>query len=157
MSGKPKTAAAFDLETTLPYLLNRAGVRIGLSFSERIAKHSLSLPEWRILGSLLGRDGQSVSELAEHTSAELSRASRLVADLTRRKLLRRDPHDTDGRAWAISLTAEGRALAKELALIAQFYERIALAGMKESEIADLKRLLALVYDNIRAVDEGDAH
>ena len=49
-----------------------------------------------------------------------------------------------------------KALAKELALIAQFYERIALAGMKESEIADLKRLLALVYDNIRAVDEGDA-
>jgi DNA-binding MarR family transcriptional regulator len=142
----------FDLETTLPYLLNRAGVRIGLTFSGEIGRHDLALPEWRILASLLGREWQSVSELAEHTSAELSRVSRLVSGLERRALLRRKASGVDARAVELALTAKGRALALQIVPLAQLYERVALAGMSADEVDLLKALLRKVYDNMDALN-----
>lgn len=142
----------FDLETTLPYLLNRAGVRIGLSFTGEIARFDLALPEWRILASLLGRESQSVSEIAAHTSAELSRVSRLIAGLERRGLLKRKASGVDGRAVELALTAKGRALALQIVPLAQLYERVALAGMSAEEVDALKSLLRRVYDNMDALD-----
>ena len=141
----------FDLETTLPYLLNRAGVRIGMAFTGELARYEIALPEWRILASLLGREWQSVSELAAHTSAELSRASRLVAGLERRGLLKRKASGADARAVELALTVKGRALAMQVAPIAQLYERVALAGMDAEEVATLKRLLVKVYQNMDAL------
>jgi DNA-binding MarR family transcriptional regulator len=142
----------FDLETTLPYLLNRAGVRIGLTFTGELARFDLALPEWRILASLLGREWQSVSELAAHTSAELSRVSRLVAGIERRGLLKRKASGVDGRAVELALTAKGRALALQIVPLAQLYERVALAGMSVEEIEQLKSLLRKVYDNMDALN-----
>jgi DNA-binding MarR family transcriptional regulator len=146
----------FDLETTLPYLLNRAGVRIGQSFSAEIARHELALPEWRILASLLGREWQSVSELAAHTSAELSRASRLAAGLERRGLLKRKASGVDARAVQLALTAKGRALALQIVPLAQLYERVALGGMSAEEVGSLKRLLGKVYENMDALRPAPA-
>lgn len=141
-------ADAFDLESTLPYLLNRAGVRIGQAFSAEIAVHALTLPEWRLLASLLARETQSLSELALHTSIELSRASRLIAGLAKRRLVKRVASDADGRAWEISLTDAGATLARTVVPIAQRYERIGLAGMAPEEVRTLKRLLGKVYENL---------
>jgi DNA-binding MarR family transcriptional regulator len=141
----------FDLERTLPYLLNRAGVRIGLSFSGEIARHDLALPEWRILASLLGREWQSLSELAAHTSAELSRVSRLVSGLEARGLLKRKASGVDARAVELALTARGRTLARQIVPLAQLYERVALAGMTAEEVETLKRLLGRVYENMNVL------
>jgi DNA-binding MarR family transcriptional regulator len=146
----------FDLERTLPYLLNRAGVRIGTAFSAELARLELSLPEWRLLASLLGRESQSVSELAAHTSVELSRASRLAAGLERRGLLRRRDSGVDARAVALTLTAKGRKAALQIVPLAQLYERVALAGMSADEIEQLKRLLARVYGNMDALQPAAA-
>lgn len=141
----------FDLERTLPYLLNRAGVRIGLAFSGEIARHDIGLPEWRILASLLGREWQTVSELASHTSAELSRVSRLVSGLEGRGLLKRKASGVDARAVELALTAKGRLLAQQIVPLAQLYERVALAGMEPEEIDVLKSLLRRVYENMNAL------
>lgn len=138
----------FDLEETLPYLLNRAGVRIGLTFADEIDRFGVSLAEWRMLASLLARDPQTVSELAARTSAEISRASRTVASLVERKLLKRKSSGEDRRALAISLTAAGRALAEQIVPIARLYEKVALAGLDAQEAETLKRLLRKLFENM---------
>ena len=142
----------FDLELTLPYLLNRAGVRIGQSFSGELARHDLALPEWRLLAALLKRGSQTVSELGTHTSIELSRTSRLVGGLERRGLLRRKASGADARAVELSLTRSGHALALQIVPLARLYERVALGGMSADEVETLKRLLAKVYDNMDALN-----
>ncbi len=141
----------FDLETTLPYLLNRAGVRIGQSFTGELERHRLSLAEWRLLAALLKREAQTLSELAAHTSLELSRTSRLVGGLEERGLLRRQASGADGRAVELSLTRAGRAAAQQIVPLAQLYERVALSGMTNEEVQVLKRLLVKVYDNMNAL------
>ncbi len=142
---------AFALQATLPYLLNRAGVRIGASFSEEIKRYRLNLPEWRILAVLAARSDPSLTELAEQTSIELSTLSRLVTTMQRRRLVARRPSGADARSIAIRITPAGRELVGRVIPLAELYERIALAGVDPAEVALLKRLLVRIYENIGAL------
>ena len=145
---KPAPLEQFELETTLPYLLNRAGVQIGASFSAAIEVLGLSLSEWRVLAALVHRNGQTMSELAAHTSLELSRVSRLVSAAEQRGWINRVASATDGRAVRAELTEVGRALVAQAVPTAQLYERVALSGMTGADAVLLKRLLVRVYENI---------
>ena len=140
--------ADFDLESTLPYLLNRAGVRIGAAFSEDIQRFGLSLHQWRVLASLTHQAPQNITELAAHTSIEVSTLSRMVSALADGGLLARVRSDDDARSVKLTLTADGREMAERLIPVAALYERIALSGMSAEEVGILKALLAKVYDNV---------
>jgi DNA-binding MarR family transcriptional regulator len=141
-------ATDFDLASTLPYLLNRAGVRIGAAFSEEIQHFGVSLHQWRILASLSHQAPQNVTELAAHTSIEVSTLSRIVTALVESGLLARVRSGEDARAVSLTLTPGGREAAERIIPVAALYERIALSGMSPDEVALLKQLLAKVYDNV---------
>lgn len=142
---------AFDLEVTLPYLLNRAGVRIGNAFNEEMKAHGLTLQMWRALASLYHEDGQSVTELAAHTSIELSTVSRLVSAGVRKGHMRRRAGG-DARTLRIELTSSGRELTERIIPLARLYEQVALAGFADAEVALLRQLLERIYVNIAGVD-----
>jgi DNA-binding MarR family transcriptional regulator len=145
---QPDPAADFDLAETLPYLLNRAGVRIGAAFSEDIQRFGVSLHQWRILASLCRQAPQNITELAAHTSIEVSTLSRIVAALVADGMLARLRSGDDARAVSLTLTDEGREAAGRIIPVAALYERIALSGMSAEEVVLLKQLLARVYDNV---------
>lgn len=146
--GEPGQAADIDLESSLPYLLNRAGVRIGAAFSEDIQRFGISLHQWRVLASLSHQAPQNITELAAHTSIEVSTLSRIAASLAGDGLLARLRSGEDARSVGLTLTPKGRELAGRIGPVAALYERIALSGMNAEEVALLKQLLAKVYDNV---------
>jgi DNA-binding MarR family transcriptional regulator len=141
----------YALEKAVPYLLNRAGVRIGETFSKELVKFNLTLPMYRVLASLLRVDAQRMTHLAEYTSIDISTLSRLVASMERKKLVRRQPGETDKRSVHVMLEETGRDLAMRVAPLADLYERVALANISADEIATLKRLLVQIYDNIASL------
>src|SRR5206468_1854450 len=57
-----------DLERAIPYLLARAGMRMGQSFSKELKQFNLSLTEWRVCVALHHKEHQRLSDLASHTS-----------------------------------------------------------------------------------------
>ena len=146
-----ETSGDFDLTSRLPYLLNRVGVRIGAAFSEDIQRFSVSLHQWRILASLNHEAPQNITELAAHTSIELSTLSRIVASMVRDGLLARIRSGEDARSVRLRLTDAGRETAERIIPLAALYERIALSGMSAEEVALLKRLLAKAYDNVMSL------
>jgi DNA-binding MarR family transcriptional regulator len=141
----------YSLENALPYLLNRAGVRIGEAFSKELEKFDITLPMWRVLASLLHEDGQRMTQLAEHTSIEISTLSRLVAGLEKKGLMKRKPSEDDRRSVIALLTRAGRNLAAQVAPLADLYERIALANISAEDAVLLKRLLRQIYTNISSL------
>ncbi len=146
----------YDLESALPYLLNRAGTRIAEAFSQEIKQHGISLSAWRVIASLYHREGQTLSELAEHTCIELSTLSRQAANMAKDKLLKRVQNGNDGRSIRFLLTAKGRKLAFQAVPLADLYERVALSGISPDDATRLKALLAKVYINLSARDRpGD--
>lgn len=139
----------FDLTTYLPYLLNRAGFAASAAFADALAEASLTVPGWRVLAVLLQVERVRVGELAERTSIEFSTLSRLIDALGRRGLVARRPAKDDARAVHVTLTARGRAIARQLLPKAVALEGRMSAGMSSAELHDLRRLLDKLYENIR--------
>ena len=137
-----------QLGRAVPYLLTRAGERMGNSFSRELRPFKLTLNEWRVCVALHLQAHQRLSEIAAHTSADLSTISRVIDGLIRRGLAQRDRSSVDARAIAVSLTPAGVVLTEKIIPIAQLYERVALVGISDEEADTLRGLLRRVYDNM---------
>ena len=82
---------------------------------ERLAaEHDISIVQTRLLGVLRDRE-PTMNGLARLLGLEKSSVTGLVDRAERRGLVVRVPSSTDGRAVLVSLTAEGRSLASEVA------------------------------------------
>lgn len=145
-------SANHDLERAIPYLLARAGTRMGQSFSRELKQFNLSLTEWRICVALHHQPHQRLSDLALHTSTEPSTLSRTVDGLLQRGVVVRDRSDEDARALALALTEAGRDLALRIIPLAQLYERVSLSGLSFAQAESLRDMLRMVYDNLAVLD-----
>jgi DNA-binding MarR family transcriptional regulator len=143
----PAGQARYDLERSIGYLLNRAASLIAARFDD-LKLHGVSLQAWRILATLSQSDGQSLSELANHTGAELSYLSRSAAQLEERGLVQREPSALDKRASLFSLTAQGHALVAELAPRARGIERESVQDVPAADLAATLRTLRAVCHNL---------
>jgi DNA-binding MarR family transcriptional regulator len=75
------------------------------------AEHDLSLTQMRVLAIL--RDHEpTMAELAAYLGLERSSVSGLIDRAVKRGLVRRDPSSDDGRAVRLSLSPDGRHLAR---------------------------------------------
>ena len=144
-----------DLQNSIPYLIARAGVRMGQSFTRELRKFDLTLTEWRVCSTLHHVPHQRLSEVALNTSTEPSTLSRVVDGLMQRGLLLRDRSDDDARALALSLTQKGVDITQRLIPLAQLYERVSLNGFSAEQADQLRQMLRLLYDNMTPLDHGD--
>ena len=144
------------LQDFLPYLLNRAGLRVGLMFSRDIEPFDVTLPMWRVLVELWHNGEHRLSELSERTSIDMSTLSRLVVAMQRKNLIVRRRSGLDGRALSLTLTPGGLALTETIVPHALHYEDVAMEGMSARQVATLKDLLKRVYLNLEKVDRAAA-
>jgi MarR family transcriptional regulator, organic hydroperoxide resistance regulator len=142
----------YRLTDSFPYLLARAGVRMGELFSEELARIDMTLPMYRVLAALWERDGQKLSELSDMISVEMSTLSRLIGEMKNRNLVSRQRQDGDERSVRLSLTPQGRALVTSLIPRAQSYEAMAVKGFSKTEIATMKSVLRKILDNLSDPD-----
>jgi len=143
----------FDLGTYLPYLINRAGVRIATAFTQELVRFDISLAMWRVLAVLWQHGSQRLGEVADRTSMEASTLSRLIGQMQAKGLVSRVRSGADARAVAVSLTARGRTLTRKIIPIALRYETVSVQGFTPAETDALKRLLVRVYANMAAFDK----
>ena len=143
---------SFTLADFVPYLLNRAGVRIGLVFAREIEPLGVSLPMWRVMAALWENDDQRLGDIAEHTSIDISTLSRLLVTLQRKQFIVRRRSGTDGRALSVSLTDKGRAITERIIPIASHYEDVAIRGINSADLRRLKRMLMTLFSNIKTIE-----
>ena len=138
-----------NLGNYLPYLLNRVGFALVESFTAGALKeHGLSIDMWRVLAALSNNGRQRQVDLSEMTSIDVSTMSRLVSRLVRIGLVTRSRSRTSNREVVVALSPKGRALVRRLIPIAKALERKASAGLTSKELAEVKRLLTRMYENL---------
>ena len=140
------------LDSYLPYLLNRAGSRIAISFSERVRPLGATLQMWRVLAALREKDGRRMGDLSETTSIEVSTLTRLVDTMEKKGLVARRRDQEDARAVLLHVTPAGRRLTQRILPIAERYEEVALAGFNAAEADKLRAALRRLYANMAALD-----
>ena len=138
------------LQDFLPYLLNRAGMKIGVMFSRDVEPYGVTLPMWRVLIELWHKGDHRLGELADRTSIDMSTLSRLLVVMQRNKLIVRRRSGLDRRALSLTLTEKGLELIEEVAPFALYYEKQAMEGLNKDEVVQLKHLLRKVFENLEA-------
>ena len=152
---RAKMSRKLNLQDFLPYLLNRAGLRVGLMFSRDIEAFDVTLPMWRVLIELWHNGDLRLGELSERTSIDISTLSRLLVAMQRKTLIVRRRSGLDGRALSLTLTPRGLALTEKIVPYAVRYEDFAMDGMSAREVATLKDLLTRVYLNLEKADRAE--
>jgi DNA-binding MarR family transcriptional regulator len=142
--GKP---TRLDLNRAVPYLLSSTGGRMGNAFAKELKAYGLSLSEWRVCASLQHEAGQTLSELADHTSTDLSAMSRIIDRLEKAELLKRFKNEVDRRTIRIDLTPAGRQLTQTITPLAVRYEEMVLAGFTDDEAERLRDYLQRLHHN----------
>lgn len=140
------------LDSYLPYLLNRAGVRIAAAFSAEVRPLGATLQMWRVLAALRERDGRRMGDLSQTTSIEVSTLTRLIDNMEKKSLVARRRDDGDARVVALHVTPAGRRLTQRILPIANRYEAVALAGFNAAEAKTLKAALRQLYANMAALE-----
>ena len=132
----------FDLQTFMPYLLNRAAEASSQGFQSYYkGRYGMLRTEWRVLFHL-GRYGEmTATEICDRTSVHKTKVSRAVSALEKKRFLSRKLQEADRRHEALSLTKAGLHAYSDLSREAQKFEGKLLGQFDEQELAILRRCL----------------
>jgi DNA-binding MarR family transcriptional regulator len=109
----------------------------------------VTIEQWSVLYQLWKQDGLSQQQLCDATFKDKPSITRLVDNMEKNKLVRRIGDRKDRRIKLIQLTKEGRKLEEESMTAANRTLNEALEGVKKSEIEVAKKVLQMVYDNLK--------
>jgi DNA-binding MarR family transcriptional regulator len=131
-----------NLDDFMPYRLSvlttRVSGAIARHYSERFG---LSIPEWRVMAVLGQSPGLSARQVAERAAMDKVQVSRAVQSLLAGKRLTRTAHSRDGRVTHLSLSANGRAIYREVVPLALSLEKQFLSVLDAGERKSLDALL----------------
>jgi DNA-binding MarR family transcriptional regulator len=139
---------AYRFTDSVPYLLNRAGVRLGERFTRRLEPYDISLPMYRVLAVLRQTGTQTLGDLSELVSVELSTLSRMVGILVKRDLVTRERPPENARIVLINVTDQGGQMADQLMQIAMHFEDTVVANLDREEVQALKALLRQINQRV---------
>jgi len=152
-SGRPKSTSPRHRRQHAPHIdalirlvsvrivrLSEVILRIGtLAFKERFGVKPTDL---RILVILGAHQPISVNEVSRRTHVDKAWISRSLGGLLRRRLIGKTGHPSDSRASLLSLTDKGEALLREIAPVAQEYQRQLLQGQRARDVERMLDLLS---------------
>jgi DNA-binding MarR family transcriptional regulator len=140
---------SFNLNTYVPFLINRDATRVAADFGAGLKPHGINITVWRLLASLNQHSSQRIGELSDFTGIEMWTVSRVVSRLEQDGLVERHRGDEDARGVIVSLTPAGHTLVETLIPEAQRFESLILEGFSEEEANCLRALLDRLFDNMR--------
>ena len=116
--------AKLQLETFLPYRLNRIAAAVSQDFRSVYGPHhDLTIPEWRVLATLGQFDAMSAKAIGRHSAMHKTKVSRAVRALEERRWLRRRPSEEDRREEILTLTAQGERAYRQIVPKALAFEK----------------------------------
>ncbi len=104
------TVGIAELHQRIPFLLSQLGVYLAEDFVHRLAPFEVEPRTYAVLIALHADDGQSQRQLSTRLGIHRNVMVTIVDNLERQGLVKRMPHPSDRRAFAVTLTAKARDL-----------------------------------------------
>lgn len=144
-----------DPNNSLGYLCRIAFRRFSRALEERTIGHGVSSGQWRFLRVLWQAEGLTQRELSERVGMREPTTVIALRGLEKSGLVERRPSTADRRKMHVHLTPRARALQRALSPFVAEVNAIATQGLDATEVAELKRLLALVGRNLAEEGAGE--
>ncbi len=136
-----KVPKARFIDDYLLYLMSRASHAVSSEFHEQLRRKGVSVPVWRVLASLVGGEGETVTGLADVCLLQQPTMTKLLDRMVRDGLVQRAQDSRDRRVVRISLTQRGSDMAASLVETARLHEAEVLARHDMADAGPLKDLL----------------
>ena len=150
---KPQAQPALQLEQFIPYRLSVLSNAVSSSIADAYRRrHSLSIPEWRIMAVLARYPGISAREVGDKTRMDAVAVSRAVNRLLRARRLKRGTADNDRRKSILTLSDQGFALYREIVPFALQYEAALLAVLQPFERRIFDDILKKLTDHAQHLE-----
>lgn len=134
------------VEEYLLYLLARVSHVLSSEFHHQLRRRGVAVPVWRVLASLSGSKGETVTGLAEVCLLQQPTMTKLLDRMVRDGLVTRTQDGRDRRVVRVALTPQGETLATDLVRAAKQHESTVLARFPDMESVELKSVLRSVLE-----------
>lgn len=132
-----------ELKAFLPYRINVLGKRMSDALSLiYTAEFDINIPQWRVLLWLNSYDNLYAKDLVAYTYMDKTQVSRLINQLEQRGLVQRQAGKQDQRTQQLSLTADGKALLRQIIPKAIEWENRLIDSLDGSEYQQLVEMIA---------------
>lgn len=137
-----------DPDSSAGYQVRKCHRRFDRLLQAHLAGHGLKTGYWYYLRVLWIEDGLSQKALSERTNVVENTTATMINGMVRDGLVERRRDDQDKRKSRIELTEYGRSLETELMHYAVDINRIAAAGIDESEVRTCLSVLQRMSENL---------
>jgi DNA-binding MarR family transcriptional regulator len=127
------------------FALSRLGAQVRLAFAEALAPDGVRPAHYGVLACLSARGPLSQRDLAAATGIDSGDLVGFLDELASRGLALRSPDPTDRRRHMVSVTPEGRELARELERVAADVNTTFFATLNDDERHALEATLARLW------------
>lgn len=135
------TPAPRFVDDYLLYLMARASHVVSAEFHSVLRRAGVQVPVWRVLATLSGSPGETVSGLADACLLQQPTMTKLLDRMVRDGLVKRLPDPRDRRVVRIQMTPRGESLVADLLVSAKKHENEVLARYPEMDAMQLKNLM----------------
>jgi len=135
------TTSTRFIDDYLLYLLARASHVVSSEFHSILRRAGVAVPVWRVLATLAGSPGETVSGLADACLLQQPTMTKLLDRMVRDGLVKRLPDARDRRVVRIQMTPRGETMVNELLEGARKHETEVLARHPELDSMAVKNLL----------------
>jgi len=155
MSNRPERPAngEISLERTLGQRMHAFSNTIsGYYYRRTEVVLGISLPEWRVLRSVLLSPGITQAEIAANEGLNVMNVSRAVAGLRRKGLVGAEPDTRDKRRTLLTATELGVDLGADIAPREEAVYQEVFAELTVEERESLDKLLGRVTDRLQSLE-----
>lgn len=139
----------YDFDNSIGYWVTMAANAIRRAVNEELAPQAITYRQCQVLGWLALAGPLPQSELAERMGIEPPTLVGILDRMERDRWIRRKPCPTDGRKKLVHPTAAAGPVWSKIVAAARRVRKRATQGLSEIELAELKRMLERVQQNLQ--------
>lgn len=140
-----------EIDLIFPIINGKVSMAINRKLFRNFKKQGIEItPEqWTVLAYLWEKDGVSQQKLCDATFKDKPSMTRLIDNIEKLGLVERKAHRNDRRSNLVFLTTKGKEIEEKANTAVYETMESALKGLNEKDIEQVRRLLKIVFDNIK--------
>ena len=146
----------YDFENSVGFWICQSSHAMQRAFNEELAPQGVTFRQAQVLGSLALEGRLSQTDLAERMRIEPPTLVGILDRMERDGWIRRGSDKNDRRKKLVEATSAARPVWTKIVAVAKRVRARATRGMTPSQLAQLKKLLALVQSNLKAATDQRA-
>jgi MarR family transcriptional regulator for hemolysin len=151
--GNPRPVLEYDFESSVGYWICQASHALQRAFNEELAPQGVTYRQAQVLGCLALEGQLSQTDLAERMRIEPPTLVGILDRMERDGWIRRDGDKTDRRRKLIQPTPASKPVWTKIVAVAKRVRSRATRGMTAAQLAQLKKLLTQVQNNLAEASE----